>query len=60
VSFDLRARWVHVPEVDIDQRWLTIRSHAPVYSDGTTPFVSQVNFSKLGYIGVTAGLLFRP
>lgn len=60
VSFDLRARWVHVPEVDIDQRWLTIRSHAPVYSDGTTPFVSQINFSKLGYIGVTAGLLFRP
>ena len=36
------------------------RSHAPVYSDGTTPFVSQVNFSKLGYIGITAGLLFRP
>ena len=23
VPFDLRARWVHVPEVDIDQRWLT-------------------------------------
>ena len=60
VSFDLRARWVRVPEVDMDQRWLTIRSHAPVHSDGTTPFVSHLNFSELGYIGVTAGVLFRP
>lgn len=60
VLFDLRARWVRVPEVDIDQQWLTIRSHAPVHSDGTTPFVSQLNFSELGYIGITAGVLFRP
>lgn len=60
VSFDLRARWVRVPEVDMDQRWLTIRSHAPVHSDGTTPFVSHLNFSELGCIGITAGVLFRP
>lgn len=56
----LRARWVRVPEVDMDQRWLTIRSHVPVHSDGTTPFVSRLNFSELGYIGITAGVLFRP
>lgn len=60
VSFDLKARWVHVPEVETDQRWLTIRSHAPVHSDGTTPFVSHLNFSKLGYIRITAGLMYRP
>ena len=54
------ARWVRVPEVDMDQRWLTIRSHAPVHSDGTTPFISHLNFAELGYIGVTAGVLFRP
>lgn len=58
VSFDLKARWVRLPEVSVDQQWLTIRSHAPVHSDGTTPFVSHLNFSKLGYLGLTAGLKY--
>lgn len=60
VSLDLKARWVQVPEVDIDQQWLTIRSHAPVHSDGTTPFVSHLNVSKMGYIGISVGMIYRP
>ena len=59
LSLDLKARWVRVPDIDIDQVWLTIRSHKPVHADGTTPFESHLTFSPLGYVGVTVGLRYR-
>ena len=59
LALDLKARWVRVPDIDIDRVWLTIRSHRPVHADGTTPFESNIAFSDLGYVAAAVGLRYR-
>lgn len=58
-ALGVKARWVRVPVISIDQVWQTIRSHAPVHADGATPFESRIEFSKLGYVGATISLKYR-
>ena len=57
-SLGVKGRWVQVPDVGVDARWTTVRSHAPVHADGTTPFISRLDFSKLGYWALSASLKY--
>ena len=57
-SLGLKGRWVQVPDVGVDAQWTTVRSHAPVHADGATPFISTLDFSKLGHWAVSAGLKY--
>lgn len=60
VSIGLKGRWMQTPDVSVDAQWTTIRSHAPVHADGVTPFVSTLDFSRLGYWAVSADMKVRP
>ena len=59
LSLGVRVRWVHIPDIAIDQLWTTVRSHAPVHADGTTPFESRFDFTKLGYMAGGLTLRYR-
>ena len=59
LALGVKTRWVRIPEIGIDQSWATVRSHAPVHADGTTPFESRFEFSKLGYVAGTISLRYR-
>lgn len=60
VSIGLKGRWVQVPDISVDAQWTTIRSHAPVHADGVTPFISTMDFARLGYWAVSANMKYRP
>ncbi len=59
VSIGLKGRWVQTPDVSVDAQWTTIRSHAPVHADGVTPYISTLDFTRLGYWAVSAGMKYR-
>ena len=59
LSLGVKGRWVRIPDIGIDAEWSTVRSHAPVHVDGVTPFVSRLDFAKLGYLAATASLKYR-
>ncbi|MYE34360.1 MAG: hypothetical protein F4X23_05835 [Gemmatimonadales bacterium] len=59
VSIGLKGRWVQAPDFSVDAQWTTIRSHAPVHADGVTPYVSTLDFSRLGYWAVSASMKYR-
>ncbi|WP_428274884.1 hypothetical protein [Candidatus Palauibacter sp.] len=60
VSIGLRGRWMQTPDVSVDDaQWTTIRSHAPVHADGVSPFISTLDFSRLGYWAVSANMKYR-
>lgn len=59
LSIGLKGRWVRTPDVSVDAQWTTIRSHAPVHADGVTPFISTLDFSRLGYWAVSANMKYR-
>ena len=59
VSIGLKGRWVQTPDVSVDAQWTTIRSHAPVHADGATPFISTMDFTRLGYWAVSATMKYR-
>lgn len=58
-SFTIKARWTRFADLTGSAVWKTIRSHAPVQADGTTPFGSGLEFDGIGYVGVSAGLRYR-
>lgn len=60
VSIGLKGRWVQTPDLSVDAQWTTIRSHVPVHADGVTPFISTLDFSRLGYWAVGASMKYRP
>lgn len=55
----LTLRWSSFGEVSESHLWSTIRSHAPVQADGTTPFTTVQTFDDLGGITATAGIRYR-
>lgn len=59
VSIGLKGRWVQTPDVSVDAQWTTIRSHVPVHADGVTPFISTMDFTRLGYWAVSASMKYR-
>jgi opacity protein-like surface antigen len=59
VSIGLKGRWMQTPDVSVNAQWTTIRSHAPVHADGVTPFISTLDFSRLGYWAVGATMKYR-
>ncbi len=60
VSIGLKGRWMQTPDVSVDAQWTTIRSHAPVHADAVTPFVSTLDFARLGYWALSANMKVRP
>ena len=59
VSIGLKGRWVETPDISVDAQWTTIRSHAPVHADGSTPFISTMDFTRLGYWALSATMKYR-
>lgn len=57
-SLGVKGRWVRVPDASRTARWTTIRSHAPVHADGVTPFISTLDFSRLGHWTLSATLKY--
>lgn len=60
VSIGLKGRWMQAPDVRVDAQWATVRSHAPVHADGVTPFVSTMDFTRLGYWAIGVSMKYRP
>lgn len=52
------ARWSTFGEVDSNDVWTTVRSHAPVQADGVTPFRTDQTLEDIGGIAVTVGLRY--
>lgn len=52
------ARWTRLAELDSDDLWTTVRSHAPVQADGSTPFRTDQTFDEIGSFAVTGGLRY--
>ena len=59
VSIGALVRWVQVGDVDHHTLFDTIRSHAPVRADGTTPLDVHVALADLDYFGATVSLKYR-
>ena len=59
VSIGALVRWVQIGDVDHDALFDTIRSHAPVRADGTTPFDAEVALRNLDYVAATISLKYR-
>ena len=54
-----KFRWSRSGMVQAENaRWVAIRSHAPVQSDGTTPFTTTVTLDSISYLGLTVGLRY--
>ena len=60
VSIGLKGRWMQTPDVSVDTQWTTVRSHAPVHADAVTPYVSTLDFARLGYWALSANMKVRP
>ena len=54
----IAARWSAYDDVSSTDIWTTIRSHAPVQADGTTPFETDQTFDDLGGFAATVGLRY--
>ena len=50
------VRWLGAFEVTTNDLWNTVRSHAPVQADGSTPFRTDQTLEELGGIVVSVGL----
>ena len=59
VAIGALVRWVQVGDVDHHALFDTIRSHAPVRADGTTPFDAEVALTNLDYVAATVSLKYR-
>ena len=57
-SIFLLWRWMDFEQVSSTDVWSTIRSHAPVRSDGVTPFTTDQTFSDIGGWVAGAGLRY--
>lgn len=56
LTFGVRVSWRVFDDVEQDNAlWRTIRSHAPVFADGRTPFESDLLFKSWSYL--TIGLV---
>ena len=58
-SVGIKARWAQFDDFRDDAPYDQIRSHAPVYVDGVTPFVDQVKMGNVEYWAVTVGFKRR-
>ena len=58
-SAGMRVRWARFGDLAENTTWALIRSHAPVQSDGTTPFGASLEFGGIGYQAVTVDLKYR-
>lgn len=52
------ARWSAFADVESDDVWTTIRSHAPMQADGVTPFTTEQTLEDLGGATVTVGFRY--
>ncbi len=58
-ALGLKGRWVFNPDVQVDAEWASIRSHAGVHADGVTPFVTELDFTDLGYWAITLNMKYE-
>ena len=54
----LKLRWADFGDMSGSDIWTTIRSHAPVQSDGVTPFTSVQTLDDLGGLTATVGIRY--
>ena len=52
------ARWSAFADVESDDVWTTVRSHAPMQADGVTPFTTEQTLEGLGGTTATVGLRY--
>lgn len=58
-SVGIKARWAQFDDFKDDAAYAQIRDHAPVYVDGVTPFVDQVEMDNVEYWAITVGFKRR-
>ncbi|MDE2752086.1 MAG: outer membrane beta-barrel protein [Gemmatimonadota bacterium] len=58
-SAGVRVRWARFGDLTENTTWNLVRSHAPVQSDGITPFGASLEFGGIGYQAVTVDLKYR-
>lgn len=58
-SAGMRVRWARFGDLTENTTWALVRSHAPVQSDGITPFGASLEFGGIGYQAVTVDLKYR-
>ena len=58
-SAGVRLRWARFGDLRENTTWNLVRSHAPVQSDGITPFGASLEFGGIGYQAVTVDLKYR-
>ena len=59
VSVGALVRWVRIGDVDHHTLFETVRSHAPVRADGSTPFDATIALGDLDYLAATFSLKDR-
>ena len=59
VSIGVKGRWAHFQDINDDDVWDLIRSHAPVRADGMTPFSSKQTFGNIEYWALSFGLKYH-
>lgn len=52
------GRWSGFAELDSNDLWTTIRSHAPVQADGATPYRTDQTFDEIGGFAATVGMRY--
>ena len=58
-SAGVRLRWARFGDLRENTTWNLVRSHAPVQSDGITPFGASLEFGGIGFQAVTVDLKYR-
>ena len=58
-SLGVALRWAQFGEVEHEEVYGVVRSHAGVLADGVTPFNNELTFSGIGYQALTVNLKYH-